>query len=334
MDIMIKNNLLENLREAIREKACRFSKGEKIAIKAHLGEYGNLNYIRPPIIECIVSVVKKTGAKPFIFDTPSWYEGGRHDACDYIETARKNGFTQETMGCPIIISDESVRVPGKEHLDHVNVSKQIHDADGMIVVSHVKGHMCASYGGAIKNLGMGAVDRQTKEHIHKMSMPKVVGGCSGCRICADECKVGAISFENGVAVIDHDACYGCCVCAVMCPNKAIIGDVGLIQKLLAESACAVLEPFDKDKLLFVNVMLGISERCDCATNHGAIICNDVGILVSDNIVAADRCAIDLVNKSAGCDIFRNVSRLDPGIQIESAIQYGLGSGEYELKVIE
>ena len=49
--ILIKTHLIRNLRSIVAEKIKgKFSKGDVIAIKTHMGEYGNLNYIRPPIV--------------------------------------------------------------------------------------------------------------------------------------------------------------------------------------------------------------------------------------------------------------------------------------------
>lgn len=44
--------------------------------------------------------------------------------------------------------------------------------------------------------------------------------CVGCGTCADACFVGAISFENGRAVIGGD-CKGCGRCVEACPSGAI-----------------------------------------------------------------------------------------------------------------
>jgi len=50
------------------------------------------------------------------------------------------------------------------------------------------------------------------------------GLCSGCRICVDECPVGAISMEKGIAFIKEDECIRCGVCHDVCPEGAVRHD--------------------------------------------------------------------------------------------------------------
>ena len=46
-------------------------------------------------------------------------------------------------------------------------------------------------------------------------------GCAGLGDCVAACKYGAISVQNGVAVVDCSKCVGCGMCAAACPKKLI-----------------------------------------------------------------------------------------------------------------
>jgi len=335
--ILIKNNFLQNIRKAIRQNTS-FSKGDKVAVKAHLGEYGNLTHIRPQILNAIVEELKEMGTKPFIFDTPTLYSGSRDTPEKYLETARRNGFSKETMGCPIIISDEGVKLKGKKYLDEVEVAKAIYDADGMIVASHFKGHSGAGVGGCIKNLGMGATTKKMKEIQHTESQPIIVGECTGCGTCVTVCKENAITLKNGKVSFDYDKCFGCGACIENCPNDVLKPKKAKMRTLLSEVTGVVLDKFNPKKLLFINVLFDITQRCDCVpiggVNPNPIVCPNIGIIVSKDIVAADKASLDLVRKSVGKKIFQELHHVNPEVQLDSAVEFGLGSKEYELQILD
>lgn len=326
---LIKANFLENLGKTAKYYARGVSSGDKIVIKAHMGEYGNLAYVRPPIIGVLVEELKKVGAKPVLLDTTTAYHGPRHIVKDYLETARKNGFTKETIGCPVRISDKFVPVEWPGQLEKLELSKEIAEADAMVVVSHFKGHLAAGFGGGIKNLGMGAVSKKTKWKTHKLAQPKIAGNCKGCGACVKACFAHAVSLAGKKAKIDYERCWGCGQCVAVCPSKAL-GQKANIPELLAQIAKQVLGTFDRNKLLFVNVLLDITPRCDCADNPGFPVVPNIGILVSDNIIEADKASLDLVNKAAGKDIFKEIHHINPDDQISAGIKLGLGDGKYEV----
>jgi len=45
--------------------------------------------------------------------------------------------------------------------------------------------------------------------------------CVGCGTCADFCQFGALSMDDGFAVVDTTACMGCSVCVSKCPEGAL-----------------------------------------------------------------------------------------------------------------
>lgn len=141
-----------------------FPNGQRIALKLHMGEKGNPYFLKPEIIKGIVRVMKEIGVKPFLFDSVVLYKGERDTVEKYYRTAKEHGFTEELIGCPVVISDSGVDVKTEDIVVHV--CRELAEADGMLVVSHVKGHCCYGFGGAIKNLGMGGVTPKSKEDIH------------------------------------------------------------------------------------------------------------------------------------------------------------------------
>lgn len=46
-------------------------------------------------------------------------------------------------------------------------------------------------------------------------------GCMGFGSCVRACPFGAITIENGIAVVDKEICTGCTTCVATCPNKLI-----------------------------------------------------------------------------------------------------------------
>ncbi len=155
-----------------------FKENDKIAVKLHMGEAGNKYYIKPEFVKKVISILRDINTNPFLFDSPVMYPGSRDTINKYYDTAKRHGFTEQNIRSPVIISNESVKVKGK-HMEY-EVCKYIAEADGILVVSHVKGHMCSGFGGAIKNLGMGGVSKNTKRGIHVNGQPSCTGECTLC----------------------------------------------------------------------------------------------------------------------------------------------------------
>ena len=99
---------------------------------------------------------------------------------------------------------------------------------------------------------------------------------------------------------------------------------------MVEYAKAVLKDRDKN-YAFINFATKITKECDCLAKDDPRIVPDVGILASDDPVSIDKASLDLINNSAGTDIFRQVHPLRDGYkQLKYASRIGLGNLEYEL----
>ncbi len=317
---------LDKLEETIKQQIpAVFSEGEKIAVKVHMGETHNKFYLKPDIIKKIISALKELNLNPFLFDSPVVYPGGRDTVEKYYKTAEEHGFTEESIGCPIIISDESVDVKTKNLAVHV--CKPITEADGMLVITHVKGHSCSAIGASIKNIGMGCVSRQSKADIHGGAMPEYTAECQGCGVCKESCPAHCIEMKDKKAVFDLDSCWGCSSCILNCPHGVLKPNLSHFDNLLAQGAQAVLKK--TEKVFFINIMVNLARKCDCADNAGPIIAEDIGILLGKDIVAIDKASVDLINKQKP-NAFKEIHHHDPYLHIKYAKKLGMGEEEYDI----
>jgi uncharacterized Fe-S center protein len=320
-----------------------------VAIKTHFGEAGSTAFVPVMYLRRIVTTVKESGGKPFLTDAGTLYVGSRSNAINHLLNAASHGFTQETLGAPIIIADGlkghdfvEIEVNG-EILDKVKIASAAAHADALIVVSHLTGHELTAFGCAIKNVGMGLGSRGGKQQMHSDIKPEVnTDRCTACAECLRWCPAGAISLEGKgkerKAVIDHDVCIGCGECTVMCFEGAIAArlasDLITAQHRIVEYAAGVLKGKEK-KSAFFNFLLRITPACDCWDFSDAPMVEDVGIVASRDIVAVEQASIDLVNKAADRDIFNEMfPAANWPAQLEYAEAMGLGSREYELVPID
>ncbi len=292
-----------------------------VAIKMHLGEPGNLSYLRPNYARAVVDVVRELGGKPFITDCNTLYVGGRKNALDHLDSAYANGFNPFQTGCHTIIADglrglDEVEVPvkGGEYVKNAKIGRALMDADVVISLTHFKGHEQAGFGGAMKNLGMGGGSRAGKMEQHAAGKPSVSQKrCIGCRQCEKICAHSAFSFDqthehefaNGkvrevhVASIDHSKCVGCGRCIAVCNQDAIRPDYNQAAEVLnykiAEYTKAIV---DGRPCFHISLAIDVSPNCDCHDENDKPIVEDIGFFASFDPVALDQACIDAVQAAA------------------------------------
>ncbi|HMK35473.1 MAG TPA: DUF362 domain-containing protein [Desulfomonilaceae bacterium] len=338
-----------------------FHRKDLVAVKIHFGESGNTAYIRPQYVRKIIDRLKELGTKPFLTDTNTLYVGSRTEAFSHLITAYDNGFTREITGAPVIIADGlrgSNRIEVKtdgEHIKRAHIAADIHNADGLVVLTHFKGHELSAFGGTLKNIGMGCAAREGKLEQHSNISPKVSRKkCIGCGECTVWCKGQAIEIEGEgkekKARINPENCVGCAECILTCPNGAIQvqwnESIPTFMEKVVEYAGAVLE-HKKGKAVFMTFVTDVSPLCDCTPFSDRPIVPNLGILASLDPVALDQACADLVNAAPGNpesslqtalapgeDKFR---ALYPGIdwehQLVHAEKMGLGTRKYHLETV-
>jgi uncharacterized protein len=308
------------LKAAMREL---FKKGDTVAVKLHYGEPGNPTSLRPAYAKTVVSALKVVGCKPFLFDSTVMYGGARSAVETHRTAAAQQGFSEGSIGCPLVFSDDVVVVK-TDHIE-AEVAKPLADADAIVALTHVKGHPCSGFGAAIKNFGMGGVSKRTKTEIHRFAAPVYTKGCTGCKMCERICPAKGIKVEENTPEIG--TCWGCDSCVINCPNKCFKIRVAPFDTLLSEAACAVISG---RKVLYLNVLKDMTKFCDCLSDPGQIMLPDIGALISTDIVAIDKASHDLIVKAAGKDLFKEIHHKSAMLHINEAARLGMGTLSYTL----
>lgn len=362
-DLRVKNgdNLQKKLERLIKKAGIGQIDFEKhfVAIKIHLGEPGNLAYLRPNYAKTVADVVKELGGKPFLTDCNTLYVGGRKNALDHIDSAYLNGFSPFSTGCHVIIADglkgtdeALVPVEGGEYVKEAKIGQAIMDADIFITLNHFKGHEATGFGGALKNIGMGCGSRAGKMEMHSAGKPYVNQElCVGCGKCTKICAHDAAIVTDKKAFIDHKKCVGCGRCIGVCPrdavNPASDESFDILNYKIAEYSKAVLQGRPN---FHISLVVDVSPFCDCHAENDAPIVPDVGMFASFDPVALDVACADAVNrqipfknsmlgeaceqKEHECDHKDYFGMVSPNTNWKSCIAHaeklGIGTSEYEL----
>ncbi|MHA2495783.1 MAG: DUF362 domain-containing protein [Candidatus Hodarchaeales archaeon] len=332
-------------------------KDDKVAIKMHLGFQDGYQTVPVFFVRRIVQAAQKASKNVFITDNPT-----------AVYNAVERGYTQETCGCPIIpvagVNDGYTveRSVDFHTTDVLEMAGVLNDADVMINLSHIKGHNSCGFGGAIKNIALGGyskptrwnkihgiegaipywdADKSSPEHAKKLALAcpykhlkydeenhkltRTFGMCKQCGECIDADDVGCLELRQE--------------------------NFALFQELMAISAKQVLDSFDENKLFFISFMLQITALCDCWGIGFPPIVNDIGVLSSRDIVAAEMAALDLIKKEGLIEKmvspYYKHANLDPSVDlhpfqrvngkfknpyltVEYAENLGLGTRQYEL----
>lgn len=334
----------------------KIREGSRVAVKVHFGERGNYTYIRPPLVRRVVDYVKAEGGYPFVTETTTLYPSGKRLTVeDSLETARYNGFTEEGLGCPILIADEPDGQNGMEfavgnpaaasRVKSTSVARHLIEADAVVLFSHVKGHALSGMGGALKNLGMGCTTRRGKREQHAAhGLVFDSEACTGCGRCVEACTFEALVLENGRPARDEGRCMYCNTCLYTCEEKAIrLLPKGkeMFQQAMAHAAAGVMRAFSGKRVFFLNGIMDVTPLCDCAAPAGRLMTQNLGILASLDPVAIDRASLDLVDSApmfpgwdiSPPDILGKVNGTDSTIHIKEAARLGLGSLDYELRKV-
>ena len=321
--------------------------GKWTAIKMHLGREIGYTTIHPLFVRALVKKLKEYGAKPFVTD-------------HIIKSARDRGYTEELLGAPIVpvcgVMDSYYHEKEVDFrsFKNVDIGGNIYDAEVLIDLSHVKGHGVCGYGGACKNIAMGCVTDRTRQQIHSLE-----GGllwdselCTHCEACITSCNHSANSFdENGRYSVFYHNCTTCQHCVKVCPTGAITLDAHNytdFQTGMALCTKTVLDTFEPGNVFYINFLTNMTIICDCWGISTPSLVPDIGVMMSDDIVAIEHASLDAIKLEnllpQGLPkgmvlgdkghLFERIHGKDPFVQLGELEKAGLGSRNYTLKEIE
>ena len=140
-----------------------------IAIKLHSGEEGNQNFLTPEFWAPIIRHLDGT-----VVECNTAYEGSRNTTEKHLKTIEKHGWSRyfdvdllDAEGPDLVLG-----IPGGKVIQKNYVGKDIANYDGMLVLSHFKGHPMGGYGGALKQLSIGCASSYGKAYIHGAGVPE------------------------------------------------------------------------------------------------------------------------------------------------------------------
>lgn len=356
IDILFENSGLSKI----------FEEDDLVAIKTHFGTWGSTRQLRPVYLRRIVENVKKGGGEPFVTETAGLGHAGRSFAPHLIKVAAYNGFTNETLGAPIICGDgllgvDSVEVP----IDGLKLKKAylapaIAQAHSVLSVAHFKAHGFTGVAGALKNMGIGAASKPGKARAHMINrLPQYfVQKCTGCAACLKWCPTNAISLTEGKAKFNWSKCISCLCCpdlckrnnedpAVLLPKERFKGGESFVEGLV-DCFAALVKKVGRDNMGYINFITEVTPHCDCPPYSDMPIVPEIGIVASRDPIAIDKASTDLVNAAigipesvlsdgkndevfeAGYDKIRFITGKDWMKLMSFGVKMGLGSLQYDL----
>lgn len=321
------------------------AEGDLVAVKACFGERGNTTHVRPELLKRIIRKARQRRAIPFVTDTGALGLGPRSNATTHLMTATEHGFTEATLGAPVVIADGlmghdhvPVRVAAR-HLDTVPIASALWGAQALIVVNHVTLNPDTALSGALHHLGSLAVTRAGRPFLTHAAVSEPCNTCGSCLVTPR----GALTDHQSQVLLEAPA-QACLAC---CEDESRLGaplPIAERQERIAEACLAALQG-KQQKACFFNIMLDVTPEGDDAPFSDAPVIADVGVLASRDPVALDQATLDFFTMQPGLSGTRlndpsspdKLAQLAPGADPKHLLAYaeslGLGRRDYELLII-
>jgi len=186
------------LRAKLRTSPIRNSIKPRMKIAIGVGSRGLTDL--PTVVKAVVSELIQFGAEPFI--VPAMGSHGGATAIGQAELLAALGVTEETAGCPIRSSMDTVDLGTLPNGLHVFMDKLAMQADGIVVINRIKPHTSFSgpiESGLVKMITIGLGKHRGAEACHSFGF----GAMATNILDMAKLKLNAAPFLFGVGTIEN-----------------------------------------------------------------------------------------------------------------------------------
>lgn len=295
-----------------------------LAIKFNLSEIGYSHYLPPVIFTTLFEKARERGAKPTLTDSGSIFKGSRFNGYEWTESALLQGFSAgESFHNQLLQSGGYTNEEGNfwpaegKHLAGIDIGSLLTDTSNLVVVSHVTAHPLLGLSAAVANLGLGFLTATGRQRLHGfIEIAYAADACDHCGECLSFCPTGAMSGQPGQVAFDARICNQCLGCLVACPHDAVHVDqkqIPVYQECVAEAAHTVLNKL-RGKAFFINFLQSVTPQPDDYPYSDIPFIPDLGIIASEDPVAADWATYQMIVQSPGIpgSIAQQLDVLDKG----------------------
>ncbi len=211
-----------------------------VAIKVHSGEKGNQNFLKPDFWKSVIDYVGGT-----VVECNTAYDGARNITARHVKLMDEHGWSKY-FNVDILDAegpDLELEIPNGKVIKKNYVGKNIQNYDSMLVLSHFKGHPMGGYGGALKQLSIGAASSYGKAYIHGVGVPKNLWTAdhdSFLEAMADAAGSVVDYFNGNIVYVNvmKNMSVDCDCCAVA--EDPCIADIGVLvstDPIAIDQAC-------------------------------------------------------------------------------------------------
>ena len=202
-----------------------------VAIKVHSGEVGNQNFLRPEFWRPTVEYVGGT-----VVECNTAYSGERNTTKKHLKTIEKHGWSKMFKFDLLDAEgpDAVLPIPCGKIIKKNYVGKNLLNYDGLLVLSHFKGHPMGGYGGALKQLSIGIASSHGKAYIHGAGHPAMMWSANHDKFleAMGDAAYSVVDYFKGNAAyinVMKNMSVDCDCCAVA--EDPCLKDIGVLASL-------------------------------------------------------------------------------------------------------